>query len=148
MDQQAAALKVDAWKAYTGAAAKGFEHGWFLDDEKIAYPMLEKARKTGVRRVCVHKGLPLGPVADYNHPRDMIKAAKDFPDISFLIYHAALKDAETADQEFKKTGGIPWTTEFCRMKQKEPAVPNIYMEIGSSFGQLISTYPEICAHWL
>jgi len=59
MDQQAATLKVDAWKAYTGAAAKGFEHGWFLDDEKIAYPMLEKARKTGVRRFCVHKGLPL-----------------------------------------------------------------------------------------
>jgi hypothetical protein len=28
-----------------------------------------------------HKGLPLGPVADYNHPRDVIKAAKDFPDI-------------------------------------------------------------------
>jgi predicted TIM-barrel fold metal-dependent hydrolase len=34
------------------------------------------------------------------------------------------------------------------MKQKESAVPNIYMEIGSSFGQLVSTYPEICAHWL
>src|SRR2546430_11887191 len=93
MDQQAATLKVDAWKAYTGAAAKGFEQGWFLDDEKIAYPMLEKARKTGVRRFCVHKGLPLGPVADYNHPRDLIKAAKDFPDIDFLVYHAGLLSA-------------------------------------------------------
>src|SRR5499433_4550076 len=90
MDQQVATLKVDAWKAYTGAAAKGFEHGWFLDDEKIAYPMLERARKTGVRRFCVHKGLPLGAVADYNHPRDLIKAAKDFPDIDFLVYHAGL----------------------------------------------------------
>ena len=90
MDQQAATLKVDAWKAYTGAAAKGFDRGWFLDDEKIAYPMLEKARKIGVRRFCVHKGLPLGPVADYNHPRDLIKAAKDFPDIDFLVYHAGL----------------------------------------------------------
>src|SRR5438093_1573505 len=37
MDQQAATLKVDAWKAYTGAAAKGFDRGWFLDDEKIAH---------------------------------------------------------------------------------------------------------------
>ena len=42
------------------------------------------ARKLGVKRFCVHKGLPLGPVADYNHPRDLIKAAKDFPDIDFL----------------------------------------------------------------
>ena len=145
---QVETLKIEALKLYTGFPAKGFGHGWWMDDEKIAYPILEKSQKLGLRRVCVHKGLPLGPAADYNHPRDMIKAAKDFPDISFLIYHAALKDAETADQEFKKTGGIPWTTEFCRMKQKEPAVPNIYMEIGSSFGQLVSTYPEICAHWL
>ena len=79
MDLQAATLKVDAWKAYTGAPPKGFEHGWFVDDEKIAYPMLEKARALGVRRFCVHKGLPLGPVEDYNHPRDLIRAAKDFP---------------------------------------------------------------------
>ena len=90
MDLQAATLKVDAWKAYTGAPPKGFDRGWFVDDEKIAYPMLEKARALGVRRFCVHKGLPLGPVEDYNHPRDLIKAAKDFPDIDFLVYHSGL----------------------------------------------------------
>ena len=61
MDQQAATLKVDAWKGYTGAAPKGFDRGWFVDDEKIAYPMLERARKLGIKRICLHKGLPLGP---------------------------------------------------------------------------------------
>ena len=90
MEMQAETLKVDAWKAYTGSCPKGFEHGWFVDDEKIAYPMLEKARKLGVKRFCVHKGLPLGAVVDYNHPRDLIKAAKDFPDIDFLVYHSGL----------------------------------------------------------
>ena len=60
MDLQASTLKVDAWKGYTGAPPKGFDRGWFADDEKIAYPMLERARKLGVRRVCLHKGLPLG----------------------------------------------------------------------------------------
>jgi uncharacterized protein len=143
MDQQAATLKVDAWKAYTGAAAKGFEHGWFLDDEKIAYPMLERARKTGVRRFCVHKGLPLGPVADYNHPRDLIKAAKDFPDIDFLVYHAGLLSVSAG----KPTGEVPWTTEFCRMK-KQANLKNIYMELGSTFGQLVTTNPTACAHLL
>jgi len=144
MDQQVATLKVDAWKAYTGAAAKGFEHGWFLDDEKIAYPMLEKARKSGVRRFCVHKGLPLGPVADYNHPRDMIKAARDFPDLDFIAYHAGL-------QSVAGTGAgpdIPWTTEFCQMRKKEPALKNIYMELGSTFGQLVTYNPTACAHLL
>src|SRR5213594_3934241 len=144
MDQQAATLKVDAWKGYTGAAAKGFEHGWFLDDEKIAYPMLEKARKTGVRRFCVHKRLPLGPVADYNHPRDLIKAAKDFPDINFLAYHAGLLGVSAP----QPSGEVPWTTEFCQMKTKEPGLRNIYMELGSTFGQLVTTNPTACAHLL
>ena len=143
MDQQAATLKVDAWKAYTGAAAKGFEHGWFLDDEKLAYPMLEKARKTGVRRFCVHKGLPLGPVADYNHPRDLIKAAKDFPDIDFLVYHSGLLSVSGGTS----TGEVPWTTEFCQMK-KQTSLKNIYMELGSTFGQLVTTNPTACAHLL
>ena len=143
MDQQAATLKVDAWKAYTGAAAKGFEHGWLLDDEKLAYPMLEKARKTGIRRFCVHKGLPLGPVADYNHPRDLIKAAKDFPDIDFLVYHAGLLNVSAGTP----AGEVPWTSEFCRMA-KQAALKNIYMELGSTFGQLVTTNPTTCAHLL
>src|SRR5262245_49142494 len=84
MALQAEQLKIDAWKCYTGSCPKGFEHGCWMDDEKIAYPMLEQARKLNVKRVCVHKGLPLGPVLEYNHPKDLIKAAKDFPDIDYL----------------------------------------------------------------
>ncbi|HEV2057059.1 MAG TPA: amidohydrolase family protein [Methylomirabilota bacterium] len=144
MDQQASTLKVDAWKGYTGAAPKGFDRGWFVDDEKIAYPMLERARKLGVRRVCLHKGLPLGPVADYNHPRDLIKAARDFPDIDFIAYHAGLLGVFSTNQSAE----VPWTSEFCRMKQKEPGLKNIYMELGSTFGQLATTNPTACAHLL
>jgi predicted TIM-barrel fold metal-dependent hydrolase len=144
MDQQASTLKVDAWKGYTGAAPKGVDRGWFVDDEKIAYPMLERARTLGVRRVCLHKGLPLGPVADYNHPRDVIKAAKDFPDIDFLVYHAGLLGVSAA----KPSGEVPWTSEFCRMKRKEPGLTNVYMELGSTFGQLVTTNPTACAHLL
>ena len=144
MDLQAATLKVDAWKGYTGAAPQGFSHGWFVDDEKIAYPMLERARKLGVKRVCLHKGLPLGPVADYNHPRDLIKAAKDFPDIDFLAYHAGLLRPNAP----LPTGEVPWTTELCEMKKKEPSIRNIYMELGSTFGQLVTTNPAGCAHLL
>lgn len=141
MDQQAATLKVDAWKGYTGAAPKGFDRGWFVDDEKIAYPMLERARKLGLKRVCLHKGLPLGPVADYNHPRDVIKAARDFPDIDFVLYHAGLLTVpRTASAD------VPWTTEFCQMAKKEAGLKNIYMELGSTFGQLATTNPTACAH--
>jgi predicted TIM-barrel fold metal-dependent hydrolase len=143
MDQQAATLKVDAWKAYTGAPAKGFDRGWFLDDEKIAYPMLERARRVGVKRFCVHKGLPLGPVEDYNHPRDLLKAARDFPDIEFLVYHAGLQSVRGAGSD----GEVPWTSEFCRAA-KAAGLRNVHMELGSTFGQLVTTNPAACAHLL
>ena len=144
MDQQAQTLKVDAWKGYTGAAPKGFDRGWFVDDEKIAYPMLERARKLGVTRICLHKGLPLGPVADYNHPRDLIKAATDFPDLDFIAYHAGLLRVGSTDASPE----VPWTSEFCRMKKKATALQNVYMELGSTFGQLVTTNPTACAHLL
>jgi predicted TIM-barrel fold metal-dependent hydrolase len=142
MDLQAATLKVDAWKGYTGAAPKGFDRGWFVDDEKIAYPMLERARKLGVKRVCLHKGLPLGPVADFNHPRDLIKAARDFPDIDFIAYHSGLLGVPATGQSAE----VPWTSDFCRMRKREPALRNLYMELGSTFGQLVTTNPTACAH--
>lgn len=148
MAMQAATLKIDAWKCYTGSCPKGFDRGWRMDDEAVAYPMLEQAKRLNVRRVCVHKGLPLGPVPDYNHPRDLIKAAKDFPELDFLVYHSGFRSAAGVDEEFRRTGEIPWTTEFCRMKEREPAVTNLYMELGSTFAQLATAHPTVCAHLL
>ncbi|HEY6084209.1 MAG TPA: amidohydrolase family protein [Nitrospira sp.] len=146
MAMQAETLKIDAWKCYTGSCPKGFDQGWWMDDEKIAYPMLEQARKLNIKRICVHKGLPLGPVPEYNHPKDLIQAAKDFPDLMFIVYHSGFKSAATVGEVFAKTGEIPWTTEFCRMKKKEPRITNIYMELGSTFAQLVTAHPAVCAH--
>jgi uncharacterized protein len=148
MHRQVEDFRVDAWKAYTGGAPKGFHRGWFMDDERVAYPMLEKARALKVPIVCVHKGLPLGPIEDYNHPRDLIKAAKDFPDLTFIVYHSGFKTVDGVAETFAKTGQIPWTSEFCRMKKAAPELRNIYMELGGTFAQLVSTQPEICAHLL
>jgi len=147
MAMQVEQLRIEAWKCYTGSCPKGFDHGWWMDDEKIAYPMLEQARKLNVKRLCVHKGLPLGPVPEYNHPKDLIKAAQDFPDIDFLVYHSGMKTAASIDETFEKTAEIPWTTEFCRMKKARPDLKNIYMEIGSTFAQLAITHPLACAHF-
>jgi hypothetical protein len=148
MTMQAETLKVDAWKCYTGSPPKGIAQGWWMDDEKVAYPMLEKAVALKIPRICVHKGLPLGPVEDYNHPRDLIKAAKDFPDLTFMVYHAGFKGVAGVTEQFRQTGKIPWTTEFCEMKRAEPTIRNIYMELGSTFAQLVTTQPSLCAHLL
>lgn len=148
MDQQAETFKVNAWKCYTGAPPKGFKHGWWLHDEKIAYPMLEKAQALGITNICAHKGLPLGPVADYNHPRDILQAAADFPTLDFLVYHSGFVGSSRLDLEKAKQGEIPWTTEFCESKRKQPKLNNIHMELGSTFGQLVITEPLVCAHLL
>lgn len=148
MELQAESLRVDAWKCYTGSAPKGFAHGWWMSEEALAYPMLEKARALGVTKVCVHKGLPLGPVPEYNHPRDLIQAAADFPDIGFVVYHSGFLGAHAIDVAAARAGEIPWTSEFCRLKRKRPELRNLYMELGSTFAQLVVTHPEICAHLL
>ena len=115
MDQQAATLKVDAWKAYTGAAAEGLSTAGSSTMQKIAYPMLEERARPACAGSASTRACRCGLVADYNHPRDLIKAAKDFPDIDFLVYHAGLLSVSAG----KPTGEVPWTTEFCRMKNRQ-----------------------------
>ena len=45
MERQVKELKIDAWKMYTGAELG--EKAWFLDDEKVAYPVLGADEEAG-----------------------------------------------------------------------------------------------------
>ena len=49
--------------------------------------MIEKARKLGVKNICIHKGFPFGPNS-YQHStcQDIGIVAKAYPDINFIIY--------------------------------------------------------------
>jgi len=90
MRRQATDLKIGAWKGYTGLPFGNPPRPWRVDDEKVAYPMLEASRRLGIKNICLHKGLPLqGGVEEYWHPRDIERAASDFPDLNFIVYHAA-----------------------------------------------------------
>src|SRR5204863_65864 len=90
MERQVKELKIEAWKMYTGAELG--EKAWFMDDEKVAYPFWEKTRKLGIKNLCVHKGLPLGVFNEKAcTPLDLEKAAKDWPDLNFIVYHSAFR---------------------------------------------------------
>src|SRR5207244_2962727 len=68
------------------------EKAWFMDDEKVAYPFWERTKKLGVKNLCVHKGLPLGAFNEKAcTPLDLEKAAKDWPDLNFIVYHAGFR---------------------------------------------------------
>lgn len=153
MHVQAENLKIDAWKGYTGLGVGSDPRGWWVDDEKIAYPALEHARKLGVRNICLHKGLALGLFdEEHCHPRDIAKAARDFPDLNFLIYHSGFKSLEeslpAAADTFAKTDYVPWVSDLCQWRKAHPDVSNVYMEIGGTFGILAITSPVLCCHVL
>jgi predicted TIM-barrel fold metal-dependent hydrolase len=153
MRRQATQLKISAWKGYTGLPFGDPPKPWRVDDEKIAYPMLEASRRLGINNICLHKGLPLqGGVEEYWHPRDLERAAKDFPDLDFIVYHAAFRSLQpamdAAREEFRTTTRVDWVTDLCEIRQRNQGLTNIYAELGSTFGQMVITSPLLCAHVL
>ena len=97
--ERSIALKPDAWKSYTiGDPLAPSKWPWWLDDEKLMYPFYEKSLKAGINTICVHKGLmppdyekSFKGLWEYATARDIGKAAKDWPDMNFIIYHSALR---------------------------------------------------------
>lgn len=59
-----------------------------MDDPETVYPILEHARKRGLRNVAVHKAIAMAgcPISPF-HPRDLEDALLAFPDINFQIIH-------------------------------------------------------------
>ncbi len=159
MERAATELKVDSWKGYTIGDVLGaeptFDKPWRMDDEDLTYPTYEKAHKYGVRNICVHKGvLPVDyesiPNWHYATLDDLGKAAQDWPQLNFHIYHAGLKmwrDARGVSKAFEKTGRLPWIDEMAAIPEKY-GVSNVYADIGLSFGALAITHPRLAAAML
>lgn len=156
MERQVKELKIDAWKMYTGADLG--EKPWRMDDEKVAYPFWEKSRKLGIKNLCVHKGLPLG---FFNEkacmPTDLEKAALDWPDLNFIVYHSGFRGfgllaRGTGDKvEDRKTDDpqeIYWISDILRILKRNPKIKNIYFELGSTFQQTSARDPKLCLHML
>jgi predicted TIM-barrel fold metal-dependent hydrolase len=156
MERQVKELKIDAWKMYTGAELG--EKAWFMDDEKVAYPFWERSKKLGIKNLCVHKGLPLGFFNEKAcKPLDLEKAAKDWPDLNFIVYHSGFRGfgplargtgEKVEDPRTDDPQEIPWISDILRILKKNPKIKNIYFELGSTFGQLSSFRPQTCLHML
>lgn len=153
MKRQHEELKVEAWKGYPGQPLADGSVGWWMDDEKLAYPAYEYSRKIGIRNICVHKGLPLpGWDLDHSSPKDVPKAAKDFRDMNFLIYHAGFQGGapimQILQDGLKTRTRIPWVSDLCEARRKDPKMTNVYMDLGTTFGMTAITAPELCAYML
>ncbi|MFQ5634854.1 MAG: amidohydrolase family protein [Gammaproteobacteria bacterium] len=152
-EQQVKELRVDGMKFYPGNPTGP----WRLDDEKIAYPYFEKCRELGIRNLSFHKGLPLPGKVPAGKPRgyfwmpdDIPRAAKDFPDLNFIIYHSAMQHMVSTLPPGKSgigpDGNIPWTTDLVKSVKDDPSLTNVYAELGTVFAFTVVTHPEIAGH--
>lgn len=156
MERQVKTLRINAWKMYTGAELG--ERAWFMDDEKVAYPFWERTRKLGIRNLCVHKGLPLGAFNEKAcTPLDVEKAARDFPDLNFIVYHSGYRGTgllslgtgeRVRDPQNNDPQEIPWISDIFRILRRNANIRNIYFELGSTFQQLSASNPTRCLHML
>jgi uncharacterized protein len=156
MDHAIAELHPDSWKGYTvGAPFENSKWRWRLDDEKLVYPAYEKMVKAGIRNVCIHKGLlppgyHLKMANNWHHAKvdDVGKAAKDWPQLNFIIYHSAIKMGTEPPEkeliEFEKTGSIEWVSDLAAIPQKY-GVKNVYGELGAVFAVTCVSQPRFAA---
>jgi hypothetical protein len=147
VDRQAKVLKINSWKMYPGSEIGG--GAYWLDDEKVTYPFWEKSRKLGIKNLCIHKGLPLGLFnEEHCHPKDVEKAAKDFRDLNFIIYHsgwhptARLKEGEASNPQY-----IPWCSNLIDIVKRNN-LTNVYFELGSTWNGTSAGRPEVAMHLL
>ena len=142
-----------SWKLYCHFDPARTGRGFQLHDEETAY-FYEVARELGQTKVSVHKGFAaqsrrFGHLAD---PSDVERAALENPDITFVVYHSALKHGPTepdfSDPSFfdPTTGDFAWHDILMGIKRRNPSIDNVYCEIGSAFGTLAIAHPVMCMH--
>jgi uncharacterized protein len=150
--------KPDSWKGYTigdNSHKDTSSYPWKLDDEKLMYPAYERFAKSGIKNVCVHKGL--FPLADerrfphltqYAKVDDVAKAAKDWPQLNFIVYHSGYRhvgdDPAVAMAEFDRTGRVSWVSDLCEIPQKH-GVTNVYGDLGQLFAWSTVAQPRLAA---
>jgi len=137
---------VAAFKVYTAWGPDG--RGFSLEDPVIGLPVVQHAHDLGVKVFVAHKGLPLVNFdRPHNRPDDMVAVSKLFPDMQFVIFHAAW-DVNHREGPYT-TGadiGIDTLLEALDRHQVAPN-SNIWVDLGTLWRRLL-TDPTQAAHAL
>jgi predicted TIM-barrel fold metal-dependent hydrolase len=158
------------WKTYCAWGDVPYASGWFLDtDTGMAF--LEQVRRVHrevpevPKVVATHKGFAL-PGFDQRAatPRDIGPAARQFRDVTILVYHSgydigdtqrpyrgdakARSNTNTVDALIKSLRENHWDASRFRKKgHRFGNVPNVYAELGSVWRSVMDD-PDQCAHLL
>lgn len=157
VDHALAERPPSSWKLYTvgNPFHPETKYPFWLDDEKLMYPFYEKAAKAGIVNLFIHKGLmprdyrqSWAGVWEFGTPRDLIKAAADWPKLNFIICHGAFRGfmdkPDDALGDFEGTGRIEWCTDLAEIPAGNGA-SNIYAEMSTTFASTAIINPRLTA---
>jgi hypothetical protein len=147
MGDLAARYPVAAWKVYTHAGGPG----WYLDDHDPAAPqvggaVLDRVAELGPPILAVHKGL--GGGSRFASPVDVGPAARNHPEVSFVVYHSGFEvgGAEGPFSEDARDVGVNRLVATVADAGIDPG-GNVYAELGSTWRSVMGS-PGDAAHVL
>jgi predicted TIM-barrel fold metal-dependent hydrolase len=156
----ALSMQPDSAKGYTigdNTHKELARYPWLMDDEKVTYRAYEKFVKAGIKNVCVHKGL-FSPSVEKRFPRlrpyvdvsDVGKAARDWPQLNFIIYHSGFRHTgdthapDVAMAQLEQTGRVEWVSDLADIPAKY-GVSNVYGDLGQLFAYSAVSHPRLAA---
>jgi uncharacterized protein len=146
MTAAASTGRVAAFKVYTAWSPTG--QGWSLEDPAIGLPVLQHAHDLGVKVFVAHKGLPLvnfDPA--HNLPDDIVAVSKVFPDMQFVVFHAAwIPTRREGPRNLEDPTGIDGLLAALD-RHGVPPDANVWVDLATVWRQVL-TDPEQAAHVL
>jgi uncharacterized protein len=149
LDEMSSAVQTGppaAFKVYTAWSPSG--QGFSLEDPAIGLPTVQHAHDLGIKIFVAHKGLPLVNFdPTFNHPDDMVALSRQFPDMNFVIYHAAWDPSQT-EGPYDPNATIGIDTVLAALDRHNVAPnENVWVDIASMWRELL-TQPDQAAHAL
>ncbi len=144
MSSAAASGPPVAFKVYTAWSPSG--QGYSLEDPAVGLPTVQHAHDLGVKVFVAHKGLPLvnfDPA--FNHPSDIVAVSRQFPDMNFVVYHAAW-DPSHLEGPYDPGASLGIDTLLAALdRYGVPENDNVWVDVATLWRQLL-TQPDQAAH--
>lgn len=144
MEATQASGQVASFKVYTAWGPDN--QGFALDDPLLGIPVIEQARTLGVNIIAAHKGLPLLEFdRRFNGPRDLVRLAKMYPDMNFIVYHSAF-EREVFEGPYDNTA-VTGIDSLLGAMEEFGVLPNtnLYAELGTTWRETMRD-PTQAAH--
>jgi uncharacterized protein len=122
-----------------------------IDSDEVGGPFLEQVQSTGVATVAAHRGIAGGGGYEVaGSPVDVVRAAKKFPGVKFLMYHSGWESGDDENHPFDPANMDPHGVDrFIKALVDNDIGPdgNVYAELGSTWYNVLGS-PDQAAHVL